>query len=984
MTGYESIVGGSTGWLSESDENLNGTEICKIFLPNTSGNRTIVNSDCPATLRWTTGGSTLLFSGTCTGANHAADVLETSIIPSVYYKMAFKGITENYVATAASTILTAIGLAAGVVVSWTAPTDPVISVRFARASCFDAGKFLADIANTDYYYVEATNTFVVGLRGSYKGALTIIQDIETSRMKNRVGKVNIVYVRGQNAAGAYLEGFYNDGLGTKIRSFTEKKAADVTTLNLLALKYYNEMNVEDGPSQLEVSLNDSGVISLGDTVALTVPALGLTGTTERITRIVRRLDQVFISINAPNKTLEDRVIDLTKYEEFGIYITSAIPKGSQGWNSDIVFSVDVIDPVYTVNVNGATPPADGNINFADGDTLVIDLTPQQTITVSVGTSYVYWLWPVATLTYSQLYSDCVGNVKGLLAKITCDGVNSLTIETFQGKGTTLGEGQLYGTTLAAPAGFDASDITTTSAIAADGTVSITFDVKIARVTGATQYALRVRIDGTTNWTTLFMDDPGSGTDIYFVIPRCMPGLVYKFQAVAISKLNKYSPWTTIVDKLAATDTTPPGVPTGLGATGIPGGVIVRWTVNTEADLAGYLVYRNTTNSIPADPIAVINTNFFAWVVETTSDYVPQYFWVKAFDTSKNISAATSSVVATPLKLSAIDLNVELRPWTSDLYVTYDSATPSNNKFYWGKGGAITDNAKVTFSDGSSKTIDALLYASRITLAAGVWYCYWDASTTLRQTTDHAAATGPGLGMIAIVKVETDSSKPPTILMFDSYLPTISGGVITVKSIIVDHLEATMTITGHLIQTSVGYPKIIMSDTLGIVGMKDASTITFKLDPTTGEAYVADGHIMINEAGIKGYSGAAGTGTLQFSLDAATGKATAGGGNVILDSNGVTVKGIGQYGIQKADGTPIGWIDGTEEGGRGTLKIMTVLGTQDITLESGGYSLKFRGDGDIDVFATLDLSDVDAHLILPLKTGDPSTPRTGELWFRTDL
>lgn len=106
--------------------------------------------------------------------------------------------------------------------------------------------------------------------------------------------------------------------------------------------------------------------------------------------------------------------------------------------------------------------------------------------------------------------------------------------------------------------------------------------------------------------------------------------------------------------------------------------------------------------------------------------------------------------------------------------------------------------------------------------------------------------------------------------------------------------------------------------------------------------------------------------------------------VILDANGVTVHGQGKFILKKAGGTPVGTIDMVEEGGRDAIKILTVGGTKDIRLESGGYLLKLRGDGDIDVLgsATLDLGDADTHLILPLKADDPASPRDGEIWAKT--
>ena len=52
--------------------------------------------------------------------------------------------------------------------------------------------------------------------------------------------------------------------------------------------------------------------------------------------------------------------------------------------------------------------------------------------------------------------------------------------------------------------------------------------------------------------------------------------------------------TTYKGVPGATDTTPPLAPTGLAATGSSTGIALDWADNTEADLAGYNVYRSTS------------------------------------------------------------------------------------------------------------------------------------------------------------------------------------------------------------------------------------------------------------------------------------------------------------------------------------------------------------------------------------------------------
>ena len=115
----------------------------------------------------------------------------------------------------------------------------------------------------------------------------------------------------------------------------------------------------------------------------------------------------------------------------------------------------------------------------------------------------------------------------------------------------------------------------------------------------------------------------------------------------------------------------------------------------------------------------------------------------------------------------------------------------------------------------------------------------------------------------------------------------------------------------------------------------------------------------------------------FYLDSTTGK--------------IIVYGEGSFDLRKSDDTLVGGIDMTVEGGRDAIKILTVGGTKDIILESGGHSAKLRGDGDIDILGAtvVDVGTDNSRMILPQYNGaDPDdgggAPRAGEVWIRTDL
>src|SRR5205814_246539 len=89
----------------------------------------------------------------------------------------------------------------------------------------------------------------------------------------------------------------------------------------------------------------------------------------------------------------------------------------------------------------------------------------------------------------------------------------------------------------------------------------------------------------------------------------------------------------------------PSVPTGLTAIG--NGISLNWNDNTEANLAGYNVYRSTTSGGTYTKLnaALVSTSDY---VDTTAPVgVVSYYQVTAVDSSSNESAPASTNATRP-------------------------------------------------------------------------------------------------------------------------------------------------------------------------------------------------------------------------------------------------------------------------------------------------------------------------------------------------
>lgn len=116
-----------------------------------------------------------------------------------------------------------------------------------------------------------------------------------------------------------------------------------------------------------------------------------------------------------------------------------------------------------------------------------------------------------------------------------------------------------------------------------------------------------------------------------------------FAARARDDVNRVSalPPSLFVARLL--DTAPPSAPDGLAATLESGGVRLRWSANSEPDLAGYHVYRAFAAAGPFSRLTTAATSTNGYLDAGPPDTLSVWYAVSAVDATSNESARSASL-----------------------------------------------------------------------------------------------------------------------------------------------------------------------------------------------------------------------------------------------------------------------------------------------------------------------------------------------------
>jgi hypothetical protein len=150
------------------------------------------------------------------------------------------------------------------------------------------------------------------------------------------------------------------------------------------------------------------------------------------------------------------------------------------------------------------------------------------------------------------------------------------------------------------------------------------------------------------------------------------GVQYNFRVRAVSVKGNKGSFVSATAHTVGGDTTAPSPVTSLTATGGAKLVTLDWTAPTTQvgggalyDLKGYNIYRATTNSQPANPIAfALADKFTDTALAVNTQY---YYWVEAVDFSGNASTAVTANATTDASTGGADTDTSV--YSGILYYT---------------------------------------------------------------------------------------------------------------------------------------------------------------------------------------------------------------------------------------------------------------------------------------------------------------------------
>lgn len=158
-----------------------------------------------------------------------------------------------------------------------------------------------------------------------------------------------------------------------------------------------------------------------------------------------------------------------------------------------------------------------------------------------------------------------------------------------------------------------------------------------------------RRNGTTPWSAVEVPMPGNRV----VLAPLLSNVDYDVRVRAKGGL-RLSAWTSTATDTVEPDTTAPGLPTSISATGTSTGISIAWTKPADNDFQAVEVWENTSSSTTGR-YYVGESSGGGFLRSGLGGGVQRWYWLRSRDRTGNLSAFTSSVNATSSTVGTADI-----------------------------------------------------------------------------------------------------------------------------------------------------------------------------------------------------------------------------------------------------------------------------------------------------------------------------------------
>ncbi|CAB4130464.1 Tip attachment protein J [uncultured Caudovirales phage] len=181
----------------------------------------------------------------------------------------------------------------------------------------------------------------------------------------------------------------------------------------------------------------------------------------------------------------------------------------------------------------------------------------------------------------------------------------------------------------------------------DGSIVYRMFVQLQPPTGTyaerlDHFELQWRLTGNPIWNTMILDRSVG----FAYITDVKVGSTYDLRVRGVAESDADSLWSTIITHTIVGKTHFSGLPSGLTATAISGGISLAWTNPTNDDFWQTEVWENSTNNYATAVKRTVTTGIrYDRMGLSAADGV-KYFWIRSLDTSGNPSTQVGPASAT--------------------------------------------------------------------------------------------------------------------------------------------------------------------------------------------------------------------------------------------------------------------------------------------------------------------------------------------------